>query len=105
MRFRKDGIDPIARANAARDILVALPGIWTKSMPELEHRVCKPSSALRHPLSGYIRCEREQVLMDADSSLDHVFFPERGVVSVVAVYTDSVIEMATIGREGCTGSR
>jgi hypothetical protein len=29
MRFRKDGIDPIARANAARDILVALPGIWT----------------------------------------------------------------------------
>jgi CRP-like cAMP-binding protein len=57
-------------------------------MPELEH----------------IRCQREQVLMDADSSLDHVFFPESGVVSVVAVYADgSVIEMATIGREGCTG--
>jgi hypothetical protein len=42
--------------------------------------------------------------MDADSSLDYVFFPERGVVSVVPVDTDgSVIEMATIGREGCTG--
>jgi CRP-like cAMP-binding protein len=42
--------------------------------------------------------------MDADSSLDHVFFPHSGVVSVVAVYADgSVIEMATIGREGCTG--
>jgi CRP-like cAMP-binding protein len=42
--------------------------------------------------------------MDADSSLDHVFFPDSGVVSVVAVYADgSVIEMATIGREGCTG--
>jgi CRP-like cAMP-binding protein len=41
--------------------------------------------------------------MDADSSLDHVFFPDSGVVSVVAVYADgSVIEMATIGREGCT---
>src|SRR6476620_3183593 len=52
----------------------------------------------------FIRCQREQVLMDADSSLDHVFFPESGVVSVVAVYADgSVIEMATIGREGCTG--
>jgi hypothetical protein len=24
--------------------------------------------------------------MDADSSLDHVFFPDSGVVSVVAVY-------------------
>ena len=30
MRFRKDGIDSIARAKAARDILAALPGIWTK---------------------------------------------------------------------------
>jgi len=56
-------------------------------MPELEH----------------IRCQRGQVLMDADSSLDHVFFPDSGVVSVVAVYADgSIIEMATIGREGCT---
>ena len=41
--------------------------------------------------------------MDADSPLDHVFFPDTGVVSVVAVYADgSIIEMATIGREGCT---
>jgi CRP-like cAMP-binding protein len=56
-------------------------------MPELEH----------------IRCQREQVLLDADSSLEHVFFPDSGVVSVVAVYANgSIIEMATIGREGCT---
>jgi hypothetical protein len=42
--------------------------------------------------------------MDADSLLDHVFFPDSGVVSVVAVYADgSIIEMATISREGCTG--
>lgn len=51
-----------------------------------------------------IHCQHGQVLMDADSSLDHVFFPDSGVVSVVAVYADgSIIEMATIGREGCTG--
>ena len=42
--------------------------------------------------------------MDADSPLGHVFFPDSGVVSVVAVYANgSVIEMATIGREGCSG--
>ena len=42
--------------------------------------------------------------MDADSSLDHIYFPDSGVVSIVAVYADgSMIEMATIGREGCTG--
>src|ERR1700704_1488688 len=70
-------------------LLLALPSRNLKRlMPELE----------------FIRCQSEQVLMDADSSLDQVFFPDCGVVSVVAVYTDgSVIEMATIGREGCTG--
>ena len=42
--------------------------------------------------------------MNANSSLDHIFFPDSGVVSVVAVYADgSIIEMATVGREGCTG--
>jgi CRP-like cAMP-binding protein len=52
----------------------------------------------------HIRCHRGQVLLDADTSLDYVFFPDSGVISVVAVYADgSVIEMATIGREGCTG--
>jgi CRP-like cAMP-binding protein len=57
-------------------------------MPELEH----------------IRCQHGQILMEADNSLDHVFFPDSGIVSVVAVYADGrIIEMATIGREGCTG--
>src|SRR5450759_2214801 len=70
-------------------LLLALPSSNLKQiMPELEH----------------IHCQREQVLMDADSSLDHVFFPDSGVVSVVAVYADgSIIEMATIGREGGAG--
>jgi CRP-like cAMP-binding protein len=50
-----------------------------------------------------ISCQRAQVLMDADSALDHVFFPDSGVVSVVAVYADgAIIEMATVGREGFT---
>ena len=70
-------------------LLLALPSRNLKLlMPELEH----------------VLCQRGQILMDADSSLDHVYFPDSGVVSVVAVYADgSVIEMATIGREGCTG--
>ena len=69
-------------------LLLALPSSNLKQLiPELEH----------------IQCEREQVLMDVDSSLDHVFFPDSGVVSAVAVYGDGrIIETATIGREGCT---
>jgi CRP-like cAMP-binding protein len=70
-------------------LLLALPGRQLKQLlPHLEH----------------IDCRREAVLMDADSSLDHIFFPDSGVISVVAVYPDgSIIEMATIGREGSTG--
>jgi len=70
-------------------LLLALPPSNLKRlMPEFEH----------------IRCERGQVLMNADGPLDHVYFPDNGVVSVVAVYSDgSIIEMATIGREGSTG--
>src|SRR5215469_902721 len=69
-------------------LLLALPSADLQPlMPELEH----------------IRCDRGQVLMEADSSLDPVFFPDSGVVSAVAVYADgSIIEMATMGREGCT---
>jgi CRP-like cAMP-binding protein len=64
-----------------------------------------PSSDLEQllPELEFILCNEEQILMDADSSLDHVFFPDAGVVSAVALYTNgSIIEMATIGREGCT---
>jgi CRP-like cAMP-binding protein len=70
-------------------LLLALPDRnLRRLMPELEQ----------------IRCQRAQILMHADSALDHVFFPDSGVVSVVAVYADgSIIEMATVGREGCTG--
>ena len=51
-----------------------------------------------------IPCQHGQILLDADSSLEDVFFPDSGVISVVAVYEDgNIIEMATIGREGCTG--
>jgi CRP-like cAMP-binding protein len=51
-----------------------------------------------------IPCERGEVLIDADSALDHVFFPNSGVISVVSVYANGdIIEMATVGREGCTG--
>jgi hypothetical protein len=69
-------------------LLLALPPSNLKQlMPDLEH----------------IRCDREQILMEADSSLQHVFFPDSGVVSAVAVYSDGrIIETATIGREGCT---
>src|SRR5262249_52287650 len=70
-------------------LLLALPSANFKQLAqELEH----------------ILCQRGDILLDADTSLDQIYFPDKGVVSIVAVYSDgSIIEMATIGREGCTG--
>jgi CRP-like cAMP-binding protein len=70
-------------------LLLALPPRNLKRLlPDVEH----------------IHCHREQILLEADGSLDHVYFPDSGVISVLAVYANgSAIEMATIGREGCTG--
>jgi CRP-like cAMP-binding protein len=71
-----------------RLLLALSPSNLKRLMPQLEH----------------VRCQANEVLLDADSSLDHVYFPDSGVISIVAVYADgSEIEMATIGREGCTG--
>jgi CRP-like cAMP-binding protein len=70
-------------------LLLALPvDDLERLMPNLEH----------------VACQREQILVDADGSLDHIYFPDSGVISVVAVYANGdIIEMATIGREGCSG--
>jgi CRP-like cAMP-binding protein len=70
-------------------LLLALPlEDLTALVPELERRACP----------------RELILTDADSELDEIYFPDSGVISAVAVYADgSIIETATIGREGCTG--
>jgi CRP-like cAMP-binding protein len=44
------------------------------------------------------------VLIDADQAIDQVYFPENAVVSLNTVFADgTTVDMATIGREGCTG--
>ena len=66
-RFK--GMNALSNWPRNRLLLALRPRNLKRLMPELE----------------YIRCERDQILMDADSSLDHVFFPDSGIISVVAV--------------------
>ena len=76
---------------ACNRLLLALPPRQQKRpAPDLERLECWPG----------------QVLADVDRPLNDIFFPETAVISVVAVYEDGgIIEMATIGREGCTGTQ
>jgi hypothetical protein len=74
----------------------------SRNWPRNRLLLALPSRDLKRilPQLERVRCQRAEVLLDADSALDHVFFPDSGVVSVVAVYADG---SPTIGWEGCTG--
>jgi len=65
-----------------------------------------PSSALEHLTRNLdtVECRRGQVLVDPDTTIEGVFFPDAGLISVAAVYDGGKIgEVTVIGREGCTG--
>lgn len=65
----------------------------------------QPGHLLRlRPALDTVACARDQVLIDADGALDQVYFPESAVVSLSTVFGDgTTVDMASIGREGCTG--
>jgi len=45
-----------------------------------------------------------RILHETDRTINHVYFPEHGVISLVSSMKDgSVIEVATVGREGMVG--
>ena len=47
---------------------------------------------------------RGAILSQPEQQITRIHFPESGLVSVIAVYSDgNTIEMAAVGREGCIG--
>ena len=51
-----------------------------------------------------VELELKQVVFDVDRPIEHVYFPEAAVVSVLSVMADgSAVETATIGHEGMVG--
>jgi hypothetical protein len=57
-----------------------------------------------------VRLKFKQVLYQARSLIEHAYFPNRGVLSVLFIMGNgSAIEVATVGREGgvglCAGRR
>ena len=65
-----------------------------------------PSSNLKQLTSELetVVCRSGQVLVDHDSPIEDIFFPDGGLVSVAAVYDkDKMGEVTIIGRDGCTG--
>jgi CRP-like cAMP-binding protein len=70
----------------------------------LFHALPPGNLAKLRPALEYVACTRDQVLIEADGALDQVYFPESSVVSLGTIFGDgTAVDMASIGREGCTG--
>jgi len=60
--------------------------------------------ALLKPYLRYIAFERGAILHEQGERVDHVYFPQSGMISVVVVMRNGeAAEAATIGREGAAG--
>jgi len=77
------------RHDTRNRILAALPaGEYARLAPHLER----------------VELGLKQILFDVDRPIEHVYFPEAMVVSVLGVMADgSAVETATVGREGMVG--
>jgi CRP-like cAMP-binding protein len=85
---------------------IAAPANRTRSRPGNRLLGALPPEVLASLLSR-LKLEvspRGRVLCEIDEPLKHVYFVERGLVSLVAVFEDrTTAEMATVGREGLVG--
>lgn len=60
---------------------------------------------LLEPLLTRVRLERDQVLVRADEPIEHVYFPEAGIISIVSFASDKArTEVGIFGREGMSAT-
>jgi CRP-like cAMP-binding protein len=73
-------------------------GNWLlRALPPTEY-------ALVAPYLEHVRLETGRVVIDVNTPIEHVYFPEIGVISSLSVMADgSAVETATIGPEGMAG--
>lgn len=64
----------------------------------------KADRALLSPALELVELELRQPIEAANTPIAHVFFPESGIISVVARSADNRIEAGIIGREGMSGT-
>lgn len=74
-----------------------MDNLWIAALPPADRRRLEPHLEER-------AFERGQMLYDAGEAVDAVWFPTRGVVSLMTVLADDhMVETAAIGREGLVG--
>ena len=93
------------RAMTSRNSSDAAPG--NGALPFRNHLLATlPAEELAviAPHLEHVTLERRQLVHDTERPISHVYFVERGIVSILSVLADgSAVETATIGFEGMIG--
>ena len=77
---------------------------FTRGRNRLLGALPPPDLALLSPHLKDVNFEQGAVLLEAGNVIEQVYFPQNGMISLLAVMRDgSGIETATIGREGAVG--
>ncbi len=78
------------------------------SFPQCRNQILlalsRPDRALLSPGLEQIELERRQTIKQANLPIEHVYFPDSGIISVVVKSPDDQIEVGLIGREGMSGT-
>src|SRR3954447_13631503 len=86
--------------------------MWERAMPPLQQpsvRNCLLSAlspedfGLLQPSLEPVPLELRHVVYEANAPMEHVTFPEQGIISAVANTSQGRIEVGLIGREGMVG--
>ena len=64
----------------------------------------KSDRGLLAPSLTAVDLKRGQSIEQANTAIEHVYFPESGIISVVATSADHRIEAGVVGREGMSGT-
>jgi CRP-like cAMP-binding protein len=88
----------------ARDHQDATTGGATRSENRILRALSDDEWARTWPLLETVRLPRGTPLSDADEPISHVYFPERGVASILAVGSEGErVDTTIVGRDGMVG--
>src|SRR5262245_956827 len=83
-----------------------MPKADDRSAPQSRLLAALPSAVLKdlEPALERVFLEQKRVLYEANQPIEHVYFPQEGMVSILAIMHDgTAVEVATVGNEGVVG--
>lgn len=97
MAERRGSLPPQSR-------VIILPAAQSFTRKHLLGALAREDFAVLQPHLERIELTERKTLVAANQPIEHIYFPEGGVVSIVTDQDDGAIEVGVFGREGMSGT-